>query len=42
MFYFYNVLNREKTFEFLTFSGDIEIEHWIKIDYFSAFVVDFE
>ena len=31
MFYFYTPWKRQKTSDFLTFSGGIEIEHWLKM-----------
>ena len=30
VFHFYNARKRQKTFGFLTFSGGMEIEHWLK------------
>ena len=31
VFHFYTPWKRQKTFGFLTFSGDIKIENWVKI-----------
>ena len=32
MFYLYTPRKRQETFGFMTFSGDIEMKHWVKID----------
>ena len=33
MFQFYTPWKRQKTFGFLTFSGGIEMERWVKMGY---------
>ena len=38
MFHFYIPWIRQKTFGFLTFTGDTEMEHWAKMGYFLSLV----